>query len=113
MLALFSNMAFDGCLYHKSFKVIHVRRNHTLFDEGGAPEEEEADTKTTTIAAHERKQPSKPKRVAIPEHFERERIEVDITDEIGKEDWKDIERLCWADKELEDSMNADLRENVG
>jgi len=55
-----------------------------LFDEADAPVSEEvleANSKTITVPAHERKAKGQPKRAVIPEHFERERIEYDIPEE--------------------------------
>ena len=57
-----------------------------LFDEVDAPIiEENPKDKMVTIAEHQRKQNGTPKRTAIPEHFERERIVHDVTED---------EKLC-------------------
>jgi len=54
-----------------------------LFDEADAPipDESKQITSSINIAEHQRQQKNKPKRTAIPEHFDREQIVYDIPDE--------------------------------
>lgn len=49
--------------------------------ESAVAADESTQTKKVAIAAHEREQRATPKRMTIPEHIERERIDVDVTDE--------------------------------